>query len=249
MFEQLKSLEDRYEKLNELLSDPEIGSDPDKLREYSKEQAGLADSVTAYRKYKTVTDELADAKEMLELESDDDKVDMEKMEIEELTDRKEKLEEEIKFLLIPKDPNDDKNVIVESRAAAGGDEAALFAGDLFGMYSRYTENNKVKREIEELTYGKEKLEEEIKCLLIPKDTNDDKNVIVDIQAAEGGDEAALFAGDLFHMYSRYAEHPQWKTEVIDAQSTGVGGYKEITFMIKGERAYSHLKFENGAHSI
>src|SRR5690625_4812413 len=102
MFEQLKSLEDRYEKLNELLSDPEIGSDPDKLREYSKEQAGLADSVTAYRKYKTVTDELADAKEMLELESDDDMVDMVKMEIEELTDRKEKLEEEIKFLLIQK---------------------------------------------------------------------------------------------------------------------------------------------------
>src|SRR5699024_426707 len=163
MFEQLKSLEDRYEKLNELLSDPEIGSDPDKLREYSKEQAGLADSVTAYRKYKTVTDELADAKEMLELESDDDMVDMVKMEI----------EEEIKFLLIPKDPNDDKNVIVEIRAAAGGDEAALFAGDLF------------------------------------------------------------------RMYSRYAEHHQWKTEVIDAQSTGVGGYKEITFMIKGEGAYSH----------
>src|SRR5699024_4995017 len=84
MFEQLKSLEDRYEKLNELLSDPEIGSDPDKLREYSKEQAGLADSVTAYRKYKTVTDELADAKEMLELESDDDMVDMIKMMIETL---------------------------------------------------------------------------------------------------------------------------------------------------------------------
>lgn len=183
MFEQLKSLEDRYEQLNELLSDPEIGSDPDKLREYSKEQASLADSVTAYRKYKTVTGELADAKEMLELESDDDMVEMVKMEIEELTDRKEKLEEEIKFLLIPKDPNDDKNVIVEIRAAAGGDEAALFAGDLF------------------------------------------------------------------RMYSRYAEHHQWKTEVIDAQSTGVGGYKEITFMIKGEGAYSHLKFENGAHRV
>src|SRR5690625_5173260 len=100
MFEQLKSLEDIYEQLNELLSDREIRSDPDKLREYSKEQASLADPVTAYRKYKTVTDELADAKEMLELESDDDMVDMVKMEIEELTDRKEKLEEEIKFLLI-----------------------------------------------------------------------------------------------------------------------------------------------------
>src|SRR5690625_1745893 len=84
---------------------------------------------------------------------------------------------------------------------------------------------------------------------LPKDPNDDKNVIVEIRAAAGGDEAALFAGDLFRMYSRYAEHHQWKTEVIDAQSTGVGGYKEITFMIKGEGAYSHLKFENGAHRV
>src|SRR5690625_2661380 len=183
MFEQLKSLEDRYEKLNELLSDPEIGSDPDKLREYSKEQAGLADSVTAYRKYKTVTDELADAKEMLELESDDDMVDMVKMEIEELTDRKEKLEEEIKFLLIPKDPNDDKNVIVEIRAAAGGDEAALFAGDLYRMYARFAEMNR------------------------------------------------------------------WKTEVIETTTTGVGGYKEIVFMIHGTGAYSKLKYENGAHRV
>src|SRR5699024_1023729 len=131
MFEQLKSLEDRYEKLNEILSDPEIGSDPDKLREYSKEQAGLADSVTAYRKYKTVTDELANAKEMLEVKTDEVMIEMVKMEIEELTDQKEKLEEEIKLLLIPKDPNDDKNVIVEIRAAEGRDEAALFAGDLF----------------------------------------------------------------------------------------------------------------------
>src|SRR5699024_395922 len=124
------------------------------------------------RKYKTVAEELADAKEMLQSESDDDLVDMVDMEIEELTDRKEKLEEEVKYLLMPKDPNHDKNVIVELRAAAGGDEAALFAGDLF------------------------------------------------------------------RMYSRYAEHHQWKTAVIDAQSTGVGGYKEITFMIKGEGAYS-----------
>src|SRR5690625_3449066 len=183
MFEQLKSLEDRYEKLNELLSDPEIGSDPDKLREYSKEQAGLADSVTAYRKYKTVTDELADAKEMLELESDDDMVDMVKMEIEELTDRKEKLEEEIKFLLIPKDPNDDKNVIVEIRAAAGGDEAALFAGDLY------------------------------------------------------------------RMYTRFAEAKRWKTEIIEATTTGVGGFKEVIFMIHGKGAFSKLKFENGAHRV
>src|SRR5699024_11476670 len=176
---QIKTIEDRNEKLNELLSEQEIGSEPHKLREYSKKQAGLADSVTDYRKYKTVTDELADAKEMLELESDDDMVDMVKMEIEELTDRKEKLEEEIKFLLIPNDPNDDKNVIVEIRAAAGGDEAALFAGDLYRMYSRYAES-----------FG-------------------------------------------------------WKTEVIEVHTTGVGGYKEIIFMIHGKGVFSKLKFENG----
>lgn len=183
MFEQLKSLEDRYEKLNELLSDPEIGSNPDKLREYSKEQSGLTDAVTAYRKYKVVTSELEDAKEMLEMESDSDMVDMVKMEIEELNERKEQLEEEIKILLIPKDPNDDKNVIVEIRAAAGGDEAALFAGDLY------------------------------------------------------------------RMYARYAESHGWKTEVIESHTTGVGGYKEITFIINGTGAYSHLKFENGAHRV
>src|SRR5699024_2669849 len=104
-------------------------------------------------------------------------------------------------------------------------------------------------EIGELNERKGKLGEGIKFLINPKEPNDDKNVIVEIRAAAGGDEAALFAGDLFRMYSRYAEHHQWKTEVIDAQSTGVGGYKEITFMIKGEGAYSHLKFENGAHRV
>lgn len=183
MLEQLQSLEDRYEKLNELLSDPDIGSNPDKLREYSKEQAGLTDAVTAYRRYKEVTSELADAKEMLELESDEDMVEMVKLEIEELNDEKEKLEDEIKILLIPKDPNDDKNVIVEIRAAAGGDEAALFAGDLYRMYAKYAENK------------------------------------------------------------------GWKTEVIESHTTGVGGYKEITFMINGSGAYSQLKFENGAHRV
>jgi len=183
MLEQLQSLEDRYEKLNELLSDPDIGSNPDKLREYSKEQAGLTDAVTAYRRYKEVTRELADAKEMLELESDEDMVEMVKLEIEELSDEKEKLEDEIKILLIPKDPNDDKNVIVEIRAAAGGDEAALFAGDLYRMYAKYAENK------------------------------------------------------------------GWKTEVIESHTTGVGGYKEITFMINGSGAYSQLKFENGAHRV
>lgn len=183
MLEQLQSLEDRYDKLNELLSDPEIGNDPNKLREYSKEQSGLTDAVTAYREYKSVVDELAEAKEMVEIETDEEMLEMIKTEMSELEDRGTALEEKIKILLIPKDPNDDKNVIVEIRAAAGGDEAALFAADLY------------------------------------------------------------------RMYAKYAESHGWKTEVIEAQTTGVGGYKEIIFMINGKGAYSHLKFENGAHRV
>ncbi len=183
MLEQVQTLEDRYNELNELLSDPSVISDSDKLREYSKEQAGLTDAVTAYREYKEVVSELVDAKEMLELESDAEMLEMIKAELDELSERKASLEDEIKILLIPKDPNDDKNVIVEIRAAAGGDEAALFAGDLHRMYSRYAE-------------------------------------------AQG-----------------------WRTEIIEAQTTGVGGFKEVIFMISGNGAYSHLKFENGAHRV
>lgn len=183
MLDRLQSLEDRYNKLNELLSDPDVISDIDKLREYSKEQSDLEDVVQAYRQYTEVTTELKDAKEMLEDDLDEEMTEMTKMEISELTERKEELEEQMKVLLLPKDPNDDKNVIMEIRGAAGGDEAALFAGDLYRMYSRYAENH------------------------------------------------------------------GWKTEVIEAHSTGVGGYKEIIFLINGNGAYSQLKYENGAHRV
>ncbi len=183
MLDRLQSLEDRYNKLNELLSDPNVISDPNKLREYSKEQSDLEDAVIAYREYKNTTTELKDAKEMLADDLDDDMVEMVKMEIDELNDRNKQLEEQLKVLLLPKDPNDDKNVIMEIRAAAGGDEAALFAGDLYRMYSRYAEANR------------------------------------------------------------------WKTEVIEAHTTGVGGFKEIIFMIHGKGAFSKLKFENGAHRV
>lgn len=183
MLDRLQSLEDRYNKLNELLSDPDVISDIDKLREYSKEQSNLEDVVQAYRQYTEVTTELKDAKEMLEDDLDEEMTEMAKMEISELTERKEELEEQLKVLLLPKDPNDDRNVIMEIRGAAGGDEAALFAGDLYRMYSRYAENH------------------------------------------------------------------GWKTEVIEAHSTGVGGYKEIIFMINGNGAYSQLKYENGAHRV
>ncbi|GGA64163.1 peptide chain release factor 1 [Ornithinibacillus halotolerans] len=183
MLDRLQTLEDRYNKLNELLSDPEVISDTNKLREYSKEQSGLEDVVQAYREYKDVTEELQGAKEMLEEESDKEMQDMAKAEISELSKAKEELEERMKILLLPKDPNDDKDVFVEIRGAAGGDEAALFAGDLF------------------------------------------------------------------RMYTRYAESQGWKTEVMDAHTTGVGGYKEVIFMVKGQGAYSRLKYENGAHRV
>lgn len=183
MLERLKSLEDRYHKLNELLSDPEVVNDPNKLRDYSKEQSDLEDVVQAYRTYQNVVSELDDAKEMLDDDLDEEMREMAKDEIAELTEQKKKLREELKVLLLPKDPNDDKNVIMEIRAAAGGDEAALFAGDLY------------------------------------------------------------------RMYSRFAEHQGWKIDVMEASSTGVGGYKEIIFMINGKGAYSKLKYENGAHRV
>src|SRR5699024_6070568 len=107
----------------------------------------------------------------------------------------------------------------------------------------------VREEVSQLEEDIAEMEEELKILLLPKDPNDDKNVIVEIRAAAGGDEAALFAGDLYRMYARYAEMRRWSTEVIESTSTGVGGYREIIFMIHGKGAYSRLKFENGAHRV
>jgi peptide chain release factor 1 len=183
VFDRLQAVEDRYERLNELLSDPEVVNDSKKLREYSKEQSDIQETVMAYREYKEVKEQLTDAKAMLEEKLDADMREMVKEEISELEPRIEELEARIKILLVPKDPNDDKNVIMEIRGAAGGDEAALFAGDLY------------------------------------------------------------------RMYSRFAESQGWKTEIIDASTTGVGGFKEIIFMINGNGAYSKMKFENGAHRV
>jgi peptide chain release factor 1 len=107
----------------------------------------------------------------------------------------------------------------------------------------------VKEELDELSERKAELEERLKILLLPKDPNDDKNVIVEIRGAAGGDEAQLFAADLYKMYHRYAEMQGWKTEVIEAHATELGGYKEIIFMVNGSGAYSKLKYENGAHRV
>src|SRR5690625_2365792 len=183
MLDRLNLMEDRYEALNGLLSDPEVINDVNKLRDYSKEQAELEQVITTYRKFKDVSSELEDAEAMVEDELDDEMKELVEMEIHELTEQKADLEEQLKIMLLPRDPNDDKNVIVEIRAAAGGDEAGLFAADLYRMFTRYAEKNR------------------------------------------------------------------WHTELIEADTTGVGGFKEVIFMINGDGAYSQLKYENGAHRV
>ncbi len=183
VFERLSAVEERYEEVTNLLCDPDVISDTKRLRELSKEQSSLEETVTVYREYKLVVSQYEDAKAMQEEKLDDEMREMVKMEIAELAKRKEQLEDRLKILLLPKDPNDDKNVIVEIRGAAGGDEAALFASDLF------------------------------------------------------------------RMYTRYAERHGFKVEVLEANPTDIGGYKEIVFSVSGRGAYSKLKFESGAHRV
>jgi len=183
VFDQLDIVEERYEQLNELLSDPEVVNDPNNLRKYSKEQADLQKTVEVYREYKQVKEDVADVEEMLKETKDKEEIEMLKEESQSLNSRIPELEESLKLLLIPKDPNDDKNVIVEIRAAAGGDEAAIFAGDLY------------------------------------------------------------------RMYSKYAEIQNYKTEIVEAAESDHGGYKEISFSVSGTGAFSKLKYENGAHRV
>lgn len=183
MLDRLQALADRYDKLSELLCDPDVANDSAKLREYSKEQSDLQEAYDAYKEYRTVCEELDAAKAMQNEKLDDDMREMVKLEIEELSGRKEALEERLTVLMLPKDPNDDKNVIVEIRGAAGGDEAALFAGDLY------------------------------------------------------------------RMYTRYADTQGWKVEVLDSNVNDLGGFKEVVFMVSGKGAYSKLKYESGAHRV
>lgn len=183
MLDRLQALADRYEKLSELLCDPDVTSDTKKLREYSKEQSDLQEAYDAYLEFKSVSEQLEAAKAMQNEKLDDEMRELVKMELEELSEQYAGLEEKLKVLMMPKDPNDDKNVIVEIRGAAGGDEAALFAADLY------------------------------------------------------------------RMYTRYADSQGWKTEVLDSNLNDLGGFKEIIFMITGKGAYSKLKFESGAHRV
>lgn len=183
MFDRLQALVDRYDELNELISDPEVIADTRRFMELSKEEADLRETVEAYRKYQKVTGQIDEDNEMLREKLDDDMTSMVKDELKDLEDHKEKLEEQIKVLLLPKDPNDDKNIVMEIHGAAGGDEASLFAADLFDMYSRY------------------------------------------------------------------AEKQGWKVEIVDKNETEVGGFKEIVMLISGDKVYSKLKYENGAHRV
>ncbi|WP_326717608.1 peptide chain release factor 1 [Vagococcus jeotgali] len=183
MFEQLQAVEDRYEELAELLSDPEVVNDTKRFMELSKEEANTRETVEVYRRYKEVKSGITDAEELLNEKLDDDMQELAKEELSELKTERDELEDRMKILLLPKDPNDDKNIIMEIRGAAGGDEAALFAGDLFEMYQSYAQ-------------------------------------------AQG-----------------------WKFEVMDANITDIGGYKEVTIMITGDSVYSKLKYESGAHRV
>ncbi|MFD0957833.1 peptide chain release factor 1 [Paenibacillus chungangensis] len=183
MLDRLQALADRYDKLSELLCDPDVSSDPKRLRELSKEQSDLQEAYEAYTEYKEASQQLEDAKLMLNEKLDDEMREMVKLEIEELSPRVTELEERIRVLLLPKDPNDDKNVIVEIRGAAGGDEAALFAYDLY------------------------------------------------------------------RMYTKFADSQGWRVELMDFSENDLGGFKEVIFMINGKGAYSKMKYESGAHRV
>ncbi|WMZ49103.1 peptide chain release factor 1 [Staphylococcus pseudintermedius] len=181
--DQLDIVEERYEQLNELLSDPEVVSDSNLLRKYSKEQSELQKTVEVYRQYKQVKEDA----------------------------------EEIELMLAETDDADEVEMLKEEASA-------------------------LKAEVPEL-------EEQLKLLLIPKDPNDEKDVIVEIRGAAGGDEAAIFAGDLFRMYSKFAESHRFKLEIVEATESDHGGYKEISFSVSGDGVYSKLKYENGAHRV
>jgi len=183
MREHLVDLEQTFENLAAELAKPEIASDLARMRQLSKQYADLEKVVVAFREVREIETQLEDARKMVREESDRELCEMAEMEIEELSARKAKLEREMAILLLPKDPYEDKNIIVEIRAGAGGDEASLFAGDLF------------------------------------------------------------------RMYSRYADARGWRVEVMSASEQGIGGFKEIIFAITGESVYGVFKFESGVHRV
>lgn len=183
MFDRLDAIEERYEELGRLMADPAVASDLELLIAYAQERAELEEIVEAYREFKRIRRQVEETRALLEEENDPEMEELARGELEALEEREDDAFTRLERLLLPKDPRDEKNVIMEIRAGAGGEEAGLFAADLF------------------------------------------------------------------RMYSRYAEEHGWKVEVISRNETGIGGYKEIIFLIKGKGAYSRLKYESGVHRV
>jgi peptide chain release factor 1 len=183
MLEKLAQLEAKYDELTEKLSDPEIIADPQQFQKIAKAHADLEEIVTVYREYRSVLEGIAEAKELLE----------------------DKLEPEFRAM--------------------------------------------VQEELSQLEAKEPGLVQKLRVLLLPKDPNDEKSVIVEIRAGTGGEEAALFAADLFRMYSRYAEAKQWRVELMSSNQTELGGFKEVIFSVEGRGAYSRLKYESGVHRV
>ncbi len=183
MFEKLTDIKARFEELNGLLMDPVVLADRNLNKSYSKERARIEDGVTAYEEYEKGTADIAEANEIIASTDDHEEKEFGRAELEELKPQEAALEARIKKLLIPRDPNDDKNTIVE------------------------------------------------------------------IRAGTGGEEAALFASDLYRMYTRYAEGKKWKIEVMNSNPSASGGFKEIIFAVEGDGAYSKVKVESGVHRV
>lgn len=183
MFDKLEAADNRYEEISLRISDPQVIADQDEYRRLMKEYSELEEIVAKYREYKKVKSDLAEARELLDGTLDKDFRELVQLEFEEAKDKLETIEGELKILLTPKDPNDNRSVIVEIRGGAGGEEAALFAGDLFRMYTRYSERHR------------------------------------------------------------------WKTEILDINETEIGGIKEVVFSIEARGAYSRLKYESGVHRV
>jgi peptide chain release factor 1 len=183
LIDRLESIARRYHEIENEMARPEVASDHEKLTKLAREQRSLRDIVSAYDAYRRARQELESAREMLKHERDAEMQEYLRSEERRVSERLAELDEELKVLLLPKDPNDDRDVVVE------------------------------------------------------------------IQGAEGGDEAALFAADLFRMYARWAEKKGWKVDVVEAAPTGIGGYDKITFEVHGHGAYSQLKYEGGVHRV
>ena len=183
MFDRLERIEKRYHELEQQIAMPEVASDPKQLQRLAQERASIESVVTKYREYKATTKSLEETRAML---------------------------------------------------GDGLDE---------GMATL------VKQEIESLKLQQERLREELRLALLPKDANDDRDIIMEIRAGAGGDEAGLFAADLFRMYSRYVQSKGWEIDIIDSNESGIGGFKEVVFEVKGKGAFSRLKYERGVHRV